>query len=727
MAQTGATLNAVVPGGVERFYQVSLFGMLASGYFAVLGSQALDWPTALLAGAALAVRAIQLGGWLELEIPERRVTAATIAYIFFFAADYFFLSREFLAATVHLVFYVAIVKLLTARTGRDFLFLELIAFLELLAASVLSSNPSFFFFLILFLFFTIGAFASGEIRRAAGSGPARAAARGANRVGRRLAWLTAAAGAAILLITGGLFFVLPRTARAALEKLAPNAVRVSGFANELTLGQTGELRRQGGAVMHVRFEEAPPEGLRWRGNALAEFDGWKWYNSYAKPKVHHPRQGLLQLVDDNQRRRPGRRLNYEVLLHTPPSEALFIAGLPEHLRIPAPALVETPTNQFKIPLYESDNFRYVVYSYLGDPAVANPATEEQLTEMERNHNLLLPPVDRRILALAREITSPYTDDYRRARAVEDYLRRQYGYSLAPLEREPADPLAHFLFERREGHCEYHASAMAVMLRAVWIPARVATGFLGGTRNPLSGWYVVRASNAHAWVEAWIPGRGWIAFDPTPAAAEPESMPVWSRLSLWADALDIFWQEWVIGYDLDRQLTLAFQVEKGRRNLSLRSAASLWRELSAKLRRSGQAASDALPWVLGVLLLGGVGLLAGRWGVGRYRERARLRRWRRGEGSATDAALLYRKMLAALERRGYRKGAAQTPLEFARSLGEDDLAETVARFTSAYHELRYGARAAAAARMAELLGALEPGRRSLRMRAAASVTKYRVFS
>lgn len=711
MAAPGQALNGTA-GAVDRFYHVCLLGMLASGYCAVVGSQALDWPTALLAGAALFGRAAQLSGWSDLEIPERWVTIATIAYIGFFAADYFLLSQEFLAATVHLVFFVAIVKLLTARTKRDFLFLELIAFLELLAASVLSSNPSFFLFLVLFLFFTIGAFASGEIRRASErlAGRGRTVARGGGLVGRRLAWLTGAAGIAILVITAGLFFVLPRTARAALEKLAPNAMRVSGFAHELTLGQTGELRRQGGAVMHVRFEEPPPEGLRWRGNALAEFDGWKWYNTYAKPKVHHPNQGLLKLVDDDQRRRQGRRLNYEVLLHTPPSEAIFVAGLPEHLRIPAPALVETPTGGFKIPLYDSENFRYVVYSYLGEPAVANQASDGNLTEMERNHNLLLPPVDRRLLALARQVTAPYTDDYRRARAVEEYLRTQYGYSLTPLEREPADPLAHFLFERRQGHCEYFASAMAVMLRAVWIPARVATGFLGGTKNPLSGWYVVRANNAHAWVEAWIPGRGWIAFDPTPADPEPAGLPAWSRLSLWADAFDIFWQEWVIGYDLDRQLTLAFQVDRGRRNLSLRSAGNWWKGFAAKLERSGQAAAKPLSWLLGLCAAAAFGWVAGRWGFRRYREGVRLRRWRRGEGSASDAALLYRKMLAALERQGHRKAPAQTPLEFARSLPEPRLVEAVESFTRAYHELRYGARAAAAAQMAELLGALEPDRR-----------------
>ena len=79
----------------------------------------------------------------------------------------------------------------------------------------------------------------------------------------------------------------------------------------------------------------------------------------------------------------------------------------------------------------------------------------------------------------------------------------------------ADPLAYFLFERKKGHCEYFASSMAVMLRTLGIPSRVVTGFQSGVYNPMTGWQVIRASDAHSWVEAWIDGRGWTTFDPTP--------------------------------------------------------------------------------------------------------------------------------------------------------------------------------------------------------------------
>jgi len=100
------------------------------------------------------------------------------------------------------------------------------------------------------------------------------------------------------------------------------------------------------------------------------------------------------------------------------------------------------------------------------------------------------------------------------------LRHHYRYTLHLPTTAPKDPLANFLFERKEGHCEYFASAMAVMLRSLAIPSRVVNGFRGGEFNDLNGQYVVRASDAHSWVEAYFPGHGWVGFDPTPASSLP---------------------------------------------------------------------------------------------------------------------------------------------------------------------------------------------------------------
>src|SRR5579863_2164391 len=140
---------------VEKFFQIALLGLVASGFLAVAGSGYLDAPTIALAGAGLLLRGAMAAGLLHLELSERAVTILTIAYIGFYPLDFQFLSRDFMAATVHLLFFLAIVRILTARTNRDYLYTAIIALLELLAATLLSVQLSFFIFLGLFLLFAM--------------------------------------------------------------------------------------------------------------------------------------------------------------------------------------------------------------------------------------------------------------------------------------------------------------------------------------------------------------------------------------------------------------------------------------------------------------------------------------------------------------------------------------------------------------------------------------------
>src|SRR4051794_22003114 len=123
---------------VERFFQFSLLGLVASGYLAVEGSGYLDIPTIALTTSGLLLRAILICGILRLELSDRLTTIVTVAYSVFFFADYFLLSRDFLASTVHLLFFLAVMKILTAKSNRDYLYTAIIAFLELLAAAILS-------------------------------------------------------------------------------------------------------------------------------------------------------------------------------------------------------------------------------------------------------------------------------------------------------------------------------------------------------------------------------------------------------------------------------------------------------------------------------------------------------------------------------------------------------------------------------------------------------------
>ena len=264
----GSRLPAV-PRTIDRFFEFSLLGMLAAGYFAVVGSGYLDWPTAALTLLGLCLRGLMVAGIVEFQFSNRFVALVTLIYILFWPLDYFFVSQSLVAATAHLICFLAVMKILTAKTNRDYTYVKMIAVVELLAAAVLSASLSFFAYLALFLLLAIAAFSSGEIRRSAQLrqlSNAATVSRGAlSAFPRRLALLSASLFIGILMMTAGMFFVLPRTARAALERFVPQRYHLPGFSNGVTLGEMGEIKKSSVAVMHVQSITDGLLDVRWRG------------------------------------------------------------------------------------------------------------------------------------------------------------------------------------------------------------------------------------------------------------------------------------------------------------------------------------------------------------------------------------------------------------------------------------------------------------------------------
>jgi hypothetical protein len=694
---------------IERFFQFSLLGLVASGYLAVAGSGYLDTPTIALTAAGLLLRGLVIGELVRLDVSDRTVTLITLGYTGFFPLDYFLLSREFLAATVHLVFFLAVMKILTAKTNRDYFYTAAIAFVELLAAALLSIDFNFLPFLALYLLFAMAALTSGEIRRSTRQAAATARS-GLKRFYLRLALHSVMVTLGILSLTAGLFFLLPRTAEAAFSRLISHRFYLPGFSGQLTLGEIGEIKTASRPVMHIRiFSSETPGGLKWRGGALAEFDGKRWSEPGRANQTVPVENGHADL-EPSVSRRAGRHINYHVDLDAFGTDALFFAGVPEMVDLRYSFLLRTAAGSYRIGHQLPRGLHYDAYSRLEDtPETSPPPYPAPVLPLQaRSDYLQLPPLDPRIPKLARAMTAGAATDLERARAIERRLRADYGYTLELPDREVADPLAYFLFTRKKGHCEYFASAMTVMLRTAGIPARLATGFQSGVYNPITDFWLVRASDAHAWVEAWIPGHGWTTFDPTPPDPNRRSFALLTKLGLYLDAAGTFWQEWVVSYDISRQGTLADRLEQGARSLGIRWFDSLsgldwsWHlRVAAWFRRYGVRILIMLTlgvaiWVLGPRL------------VRLLRIRSRVERVRRGQATVGDATLLYERMLDLLKRRGYQKPAWFTPTEFAESLPPGQLGTAVTEFTVKYNALRFGRRTGVAPRLSTLLDEL--GRR-----------------
>jgi hypothetical protein len=208
------------------------------------------------------------------------------------------------------------------------------------------------------------------------------------------------------------------------------------------------------------------------------------------------------------------------------------------------------------------------------------------------------------------------------------------------------------------------------------------------------------------VEAWIPGYGWTTFDPTPGGPETHSFAFVTSLGLYLDAAQTFWQNWVLGYGMGRQGTLADRMEQGARGMGARWSAAeaaferAWRSSTAAAARRGAV------WLAAAAVLAVWIWLAAPPLIRVLKMRRRVERVRRGHASVGDATVLYQRMLDLLKRRGFQKPAWFTPVEFAESLPRGATATAVGEFTTAYNDLRFGGRTGSAPRLSVLLEELE---------------------
>lgn len=698
-------VDRAIPKVVDRFFEFSLLGMLGAGYCALAGSGYLDWPTATLTLLALCLRGLMAAGIIEIQIPNRVAAIVVLLAVGFFPLDSWLVSGSPFGATVHLICVLATVKLLTAKTTLDFAFLRMVAVIELLTAAVLSVSAGFFVFLALFALFAIAGFSSGEVRQSARVRLAVVRS-GLRSFPRRLVLISMFLFSGIFAMTAVLFFVLPRTARAAFERLMPARYHVSGFSNGVTLGQIGEIKKNSAPVMHVRsWNDGGFLQVRWRGAVLTNFDGRRWTAPPGHNQTLQVDRGELRINAGRPQMRPGHEISYTVRLDDAASDTLFIAGTPLRLRIDVPILEYTPSQSFNIVAPSNvSGITYGVFSYLEDEGADALRTPRPLSLAARERLLDLPPIDSRIPKLARAMAAGAETDAEKAEAIENHLRRDYGYTLELLPSAVPDPLATFLFERKKGHCEYFATAMAVMLRTLGIPSRMVTGFQSGVYNPITKLQVVRASDAHSWVEAWITGRGWTTYDPTPFDPGPSGSGWMSRVSLFFDAVEQFWQDWVVSYDFDRQTTLASHMDESARRLEVRMQFAWMTRLVDWIETAALRAKAAvlLAVVAAAALLAFCVPMLLRWSRGRIR----FRRLARGQGRASDATVLYQRMLRALARRNLHKPAWMTPLEFARVLPASEVSLVVDNLTVFYNELRYGGRAEIAPHMMRLIERLE---------------------
>jgi transglutaminase-like putative cysteine protease len=465
----------------------------------------------------------------------------------------------------------------------------------------------------------------------------------------------------------------------------------TGMSDSMSPGALSNLAQSDEIAFRAHFTGAVPAQpkLYWRGIVLGNYDGRTWTRNYAsqpRPRraaaPQRPEQNLGHQEQEGGINIDllGAAVRYQVTLEPSNGHWIYALDLPERLRreYDNPTVI-TPELEFISRNPMTERVRYEVSSVL-DYRFQADASEGQLRQW-----LELPSgFNPRTLALAKSLQRP-GDPAAGVRAVLNMFHQQnYSYTLQPplLGRDAVDD---FLFDSKAGFCEHYAGAFVVLMRAMGIPARVVTGYQGGEINPVDGYLTVRQSDAHAWGEVWLAGRGWVRIDPT-AAVAPErveknlarALPAPSpfglqglgalmnfdggpggallaRLRFNWNAVNNSWNQWVLDYNPERQ--------------------------RGALQRLGEWLDNPSAWAGA----GAIGLLIWLF--------VRLRRGRGGD----QVEALYAAFCRQQARRGLVRAADEGPQTYAARLAAAGAAaeKTTAmlRFVALYAAVTYGNSAA----------------------------------
>ncbi len=514
-------------------------------------------------------------------------------------------------------------------------------------------------------------------------------------VGRGFLLTTCLLALPIFVFTGALFILFPRVGLSLLLVNHQRSGRMVGFSDHVDLGDVGTLRTDPTVALRFTLPEVaePPlrMTIRLRGTAFDSYDGRAWSRSSSERRAVDLLYPNVLAIARVPRAKEDRRISFDLEPIDPPVLFLPPRTVGVEMRLPQTAIPQDgvvvskgPEGEYRYASPGTHGVRYDVFL-----AADGEAIPQVLGTQDRTRYLALPAspaLPGRIADLARAWTEGLTTPMAKAKAIEEHLRSDYRYDVTSPSGGKPQPLDHFLFETKRGHCEFFSTAMVMMLREVGVPSRNVTGFVGGTYNRFGKYYAVREGDAHSWVEAHLddPQLGWVTFDPTPtSAARPlqDTAGAFVYLRDFAEALSQRWNRYVVGYDLGTQVRLFEEVSRKYDNV--RGRAGLKDGIAGRLTRA--------PVMAGIVVVVGlVGYVYWR----RQKPKPTSTEKKPQEKKSRAATLvteLYQSLETALAMQGLTRPLATPPLRYAEDLvrKKHPLADEVHALTLTYLEVRFG--------------------------------------
>ncbi|QQR90732.1 MAG: DUF3488 domain-containing protein [Myxococcales bacterium] len=628
-------------------------------------------------------------------------------------------GQSLLMVTVEFSALLQISRLFNRRGAKEAQQVAVLAFLHLIAATVLTTSISYALVFAGFVFISPWMLSLSHLRAEVEAHYPDAEKHETDLlssldrtgvVSPRFLVGTAAMALPILIATGLFFFAFPRVGLGLFSFGYGKKQRVAGFGGEVDLGEFGAIRNDPTIVVRVfpgpKVQGIRAELLRLRGTSFDNYDGRRWRRTIQNTARAPHRSELYPIIGF-----PGSdALSLRLEIEPIEENVLFIPQNTVALRI-APQIRHGIEIYRQILRGSGLEFRYlnrqenvVRYEALVSPLL-DVVDIEYLEEAERWKYLQVPEGHERLVAFAKELNKTHSSAQEKSKAIKEYLQdsRNFTY-VAGAEQDPGDkPLEYFLFESHRGHCEYFAAALAIMLRAVNVPTRYVTGFLGGRRNDYGNYIAVRQGDAHSWVEAYIDNKGWILLDPTPAARGSVQVEsgMMAQFRAMTDALRARWANHIVAYDMRKQLRLWDQLRQALHKLSKKETTQAPPGVQPKQVKHG---TPSYGWLWLVLL---VALM--NTGFGWFLWKRQSRSKQSSLGQQRSGILFYQKIDKWLKEQGNPRPAHRTPSEHALYLQSIGFAraETVCKLTERYLLARYEGQSLSLQEQKGLLRTLDP--------------------
>lgn len=485
---------------------------------------------ALAAGMAAGIWQDRRSAW---PVKNWLMNASIVPVFLYYAAQY---SRANpLQPVVSVLAVMLAVRLGGEKSGRHYMQIHALSLFCLAASSLFDLSPAFLAYLTIMLLLV----ALSLVLLTFHAQDSRMALAGADLRKVLAAGLLMPLASLPLLVF--FFPILPRTQIPLWNFLSAPAAIVTGFSDKVEPGSSAAISEVRTLVFRAEMPRLPQPGIYWRGTVFNQMNGNRWIRNNAVPQERTIYSGgrIVQTIYPE----PGL------------SRTLIALDAPANILLPR-------TNRSHDGIYELQRATPKRLGYVAESVASG--TLPMMTEPDRAFYLKLPDnMAPRIRSLADGIRRKRESDAGRIELLETFFRDgNYRYAIQGLPTG-ANALEQFLFEKREGNCEFFASAFAILLRAAGVPARLVGGYLGGEYNELGGYYLVSADMAHVWVEALVKGKGWVRIDPSSYAQNAgvflgrgAKRNLLGKLRLAMDSFNHTWNRTVVTFDFERQLEAA---------------------------------------------------------------------------------------------------------------------------------------------------------------------------